>query len=239
MEKNLMEQIGKILKNTPELHDTEYEVGFNMHTNTFFRKMVSKEVIDKGVRMGSDDFYKGLVVLNYYCTILQNDYSVCDNLVKISKTLRKHEKDMGKDEMLSYLTLDMLTSELGLYAQENNNSSGLKAIESRYSSFGNIKTGDLKEADPYYQSISQMAYDLSSPTLSKYFTGAKSRSDIESVVFCDALWKNIKDEKIKVSIDEELKKEEYLKASMIALDGLKKEADRDKLLTLIKNHLKV
>jgi len=111
--------VGTLLKNLPEQHDIEFKVGFNLHSNTFFQKLVSKELIEKGVRIHTDDFYKGLVFLDYFCGVIENDYRVCDNLVKISKALRKAEKEKGEDKNASYLKLGVVVEEATLCAKEN------------------------------------------------------------------------------------------------------------------------
>ena len=45
---NSREHAGELVKNMQNIHDKEWSVVFNLHENTFFQKIVNKEVLEKG-----------------------------------------------------------------------------------------------------------------------------------------------------------------------------------------------
>ena len=87
---DLATRVGTLVKNLPELHDVEYKVVYNLHENTFFQKLISEKVL-KDVRVRPVDYFKALVFLTYFTGVIEEDYTVCENLVKISKALREEE----------------------------------------------------------------------------------------------------------------------------------------------------
>ena len=110
-EEKTLNHLGTLIKNIKPLHDFEAEVGFNLHSLTFFKRLVPKEIMDKNVRVRPDAFYKGLIFLDYFCNIIADNYDVCDNLIVISKSLRKLEKAYSTLSSMAVTTSAITTIE--------------------------------------------------------------------------------------------------------------------------------
>lgn len=187
---NLAERIGLLLKNLPELHDREYTVGFNMHENTFFRKLVSDALLEKGVRVKPADYFKALLFLDYFSGVLEDDYKVCDNLVTISKKLREDEKASGKNTNASYLNIETVVEEAGLCAAEReagfySSKPRLKAIRKMYDSCNakvDFGSPSIRKGEPYYEAIGLKVCELVSEKRRNMLENAASRAEVLALV---------------------------------------------------------
>lgn len=242
---NLVTRVGTLIKNLSALHDLEYEVGVNLHTTTFFQKLVSKEVLEKGVRVKPLDYFKALVFLDYFTSVIEDDYRLCDNLLTISKILRKDEKekdvkDMGEDS--SYLSINTIVADAGLCAKEKGKNyyskeSNIKKIRKRYDSQKDtidFSSDSLRRADPYYEALGQMVCDLVGKEMEEQLRNVTSRVELGAVVFTDQILSVLKDSTYKSRVNETLSKKDYLEASLTALDGSSKEIS----LSQIESYLK-
>ncbi len=235
---NLEERIGTLIKNIPTMHETEYEVRFNLHENTFFKKLAPEEILGT-VRIKAVDYFKSIVFLSYFSRIIEGNYQICDNLVKISKAVRAEEKENGKDSGASYLPITAVVLETGLYSQGKNYSREKTNIKNRYSS--NLSTVDLsnptRQGEPYYEAIGKMVCDMVSDERKDYFNSVSSRREIEALVFTDCTLNVITDAKCKSKANNLLKKKDYFGASMAAFEGLRKEASLAALQSNLEKHM--
>jgi len=228
-EADLVTRLGAMMKNMPNLHDLEFEIGFNLHSNTFFRKLIPAELLgeDKGVRIDSDSFYKGLVFLDYFCTVVQDSYKARDNLITISKKLRELERDLGVDKELSYLTLESVAGEAALCAIEKGEAfytepKALDAIRKRYKAVNgdvDFASPAARKPDPYFKAIGMMAYDVVSPGRRKHLEHVNGRADLGALVLIDCMIGQVKDKKAADDVKAAVEKHDYLTASLLALQG--------------------
>lgn len=231
---DLATHVGTLVKNMKELHNTEFKIGFGLHANTFFQKLVSLNIIQGQARIRSDGFYKGLLFLDYYCNIINNDCKVCENLVTISKKLNEVAKEKGIDTSLRYLPLECVVVEAGLCSLEKGEDyykNELDAIEQRYMGTDHKKEDMVvftprpeRKADPYYEAMGLMVADLVSDERRDTLKDVTNRHELQAVVFSDCALNIIKDQKYITKTNEQLKNKDYLKASMTALEGLMKES---------------
>ena len=242
IKKEITNHIGTLLKNSEELHDLEWNITFNIHLNTFLKKLIPKELLGSstGARINSDDFCKGLIFLDYFCNILDDNYQVRDNLIIISKKLREIEKDSDVDKELSYLPLDVMVGEAGLYAKERKDPYSYDTIKERYDSRKRIdfSSRSLKKADLYYDALGLLVHDLVGDERKGLLRDIESTSELGAIIFSDCVLGYIKDSKSKSEVNEVLKNKKYLKASLTALDSLIKESSKDELNSRINEHLK-
>ena len=228
-EQDLRVRVGTLVKNLPELHDLEYKVGFNLHENTYFQKLISKEVMEKGVRVTPRSYFKAIMFLTYFTSVIEGDYKVCDDLVTLSKTLRAEEREAGKDGVASYLGLDVVVAEAGLCAKEKKIGSDkvdVLVAKSRYDNQAtpiDFDSGALRPIEPYYEGIGQMVCDLVSEERRELLMHVNSRAELEALVFTDCVLGLLKDATYRAKAEELLKKRDYLTASLIAIEGLRKE----------------
>ena len=242
---DLRSRIGTLVKNSPDLHNLEYQVGINLHTTTFFQKMVSKEVLEKGVRIKPVDYFKALVFLDYFTTVIEDNYKLCDNLLTLSKTLRKQEtdkdvKDMGKDS--SYLRFNLVVADAGLCAKEKgidyySKEPHIKNVRKRYENLKytvDFKSSSLRKVDPYYEAIGQMVCDLVDEKAQIQLKNVTSRIEVGAVMFTGSIFGMLKDANYKSKVNEALRRKDYFEASLSALDSLSKEISLSQIEAYIK-----
>ena len=245
--------VGILLKNLPNLHESEYKVGYHLHENTFFQKCAQKEILDKGVRISPVDYFKGLVLLSHYCGIIEDDYQICDNLLMISKAIREAEKKKDEDKGASFVALDIVVEEVGLRAYETcikmkdenyyTNPAVVEKVRDRYErrigrvNFGNAgdpdAAGSPRRIDPYYMAMGQLMCDMMSTERRFLLDKVSSRGELEAVIYTDCLMNSLQDGNYRIRVEEGLGKNDYLMASLIATEGLSKEASESRMKTLM------
>jgi hypothetical protein len=245
---NEIEHLGAIVKNLMPLHDLEYKVVFNLHENTFFQKLVSKDVLER-VRVKSADYFKALIFLDYFTRVINNNYSVCDNLENLSKALRDQERAKNEDKGekgISYLTLETVVFETGLFAKEKRLELGKvditkkeeNEIKKRYlqEEKVDLNSPDSRKLDPFYEAIGEMVSSQLSNKIKPYLIGVESRADIGAMVFTDSVLEILHDSASKQEIYNKLSLKDYSSASLSALKGLMKESSLSKIkLSIEKN----
>lgn len=239
------EYLGRLVKNLQPLHGTEYKVVFNLHENTFFQKIVPKEILEKGVRIRPIDYFKALVFLNYYTRIIEDNYQVCDNLVTLSKVLRKEERESGKDGEASYLSLEAVVLESAILTKERCfkkrknicfDKKEKQEIVKRYlaESSLNLDSPGIRKLDPYYEAIGEMLCALVEDKIKPYLSEISRRTELEALVFTNSILPllNAKESK---EIYDNLSRKDYLSASLIALDKIVKKVSISQLKSAIAN----
>jgi hypothetical protein len=240
------EHLGTLVKNFQPLHDLEYKVVFNLHENTFFQKLVSKEVLEK-VRVKPTDYMKSLLFLDYFSRILQNDFLVCDNLERLSKAIRDKERieeESGKvpnkgDLGASYFSLETVVIETGLYIREsrlkstkmNLSKNEQIQIRTRYEKEVqvNLKSPKTRSIEPFYEGIGEMVLCQFSDGASSFINGIKSRADLGALIFSDYVMNYLGDERENKKIISKLKSNDYLNASLVAYNLLVEKVSLNKL----------
>ncbi|MBI5149050.1 hypothetical protein HZA33_05200 [Candidatus Pacearchaeota archaeon] len=228
---SLEKYLGTLIRNLPNVNDMEFKVAFGLHSNTFLQKLVAESTIKKGVRIKRDDFYKGILFMDYYL-MLEGD-KICDNLILVSKALRKVEKEQENeeedDEGLSYFDLKAIMLEAGMYSQQMNVNYKNKFDEFKtvYEKSRKADMKNAKEADLYYEAVGKMISDVVSKKRKEFLLGAESRRDLEALVFTDCILEgfNLTDE----TVESMLYNKKFLDASLYSLDKLRKTVTLDQL----------
>ena len=235
------EHIGIILKNLKPLHNLEYKVVFHLHENTFFQKLISKEVLDK-VRIRPEDYFKSLITLDYFSRIIDKDYGVCDNLENLSRILREKEKESGVEDGEkgnSYLSLESAVFEIGAFINEKRLSSKNKEISkkeegeirNRYSQGEKVdlSSPNTRKLDNFYEAMGEMVSSQASEKARAYLEKVNSREDIGAIIFSDSVLGVLENESSKKDIYSKLDKGDYCSASISALNALMKESTLEKI----------
>ena len=228
--------IATVLKNLPKLHDVEFDVTFSFHVNTFFQKLIGRTLLEKGdkeraVRIEADDYFRGLMFLDYFGRVVQADYEVCDYLVELSKKIREKEKEAEKENGVSYLPLDIVIDVAGLVANQKGNYSSRRVardIKARYEQGPAIDLVKASQPDPYYEAIGQMVADQAKQ-YKNHLEFCTSREELCAVVFTDIVMERLEELKARAAVEEALVKHDYLSASIAAVEGLRKEVTPSQL----------
>lgn len=221
------QHIGVIIKNSSELNELEFKLGYNLSENTYIKKMVSNEVMDKGVRVQPIDYFKALACLTYLCELKQ-DYSVCDNLVFLSKKIRETETEEVTDNRGSYLPLEVIVLEIGMKEKEEGTNYAdpkiLRTLKKTYESKKDACKIGTRQIDPYYESIGQMVNDMLSKENKKYSLKITNRTDLSALIFTDAILNTINDAANKLRIKKKLDTNDFFSASILSLKYIAEEA---------------
>ncbi|MBM3199856.1 hypothetical protein FJZ53_02875 [Candidatus Woesearchaeota archaeon] len=231
---NLTGNLGALVKNFSNLHSIEPDSMLDLNTTTFLQKLVSKDVIDAGVRVKPKDYLKSLVLLEYFSGIIEGDYMACKNLAKISEKIRKieDEEDTSVDphERDSYLTLPVVIAEAALCANEKedtySDNASLKKIKVRYQNHDmkiDLHSPKSKKPEPYYDMIGQMVLDVTSKSVEHYLEKVSSRAELSSLIFTGHALDMIKSDSQKSKVKTALEKKDYFSASLEALKGIMKD----------------
>ena len=229
MSQNLAERVGALIKNMPFKHSTEYKVQFNLQENTVFQKLISVDVIEKGVRIKPEQYFKGLIFLTYFTEVIENDPQVCDNLVAISKNLREEEKKRNINNSASYLEMDFVMLETGLGIHDHGDGHYTKektAIKARYAAGAGEISLD-RQVDPYYIAIGKMVYDMVSDQHKPLLEKVCSRSELGALIFVDSILGVLKNADEKAQLEAKLNSGEYLGGSIAGAEALGRVANID------------
>lgn len=228
---NLIGKLGALAKNFSNLHSIEPDSMLDLNTTTLLQKIISKDLIDAGVRVKPKDYLKSLVLLEYFSGIIKGDYTACKNLAKISGKIREteDEEDMSVDphERNSYLTLPVVIAEVALCANEKEDTysdkASLKKIKARYQNHDikvDLSSPNSKKPELYYDAIGQMILDVTSKSVESYLEKVSSRAELSSLIFTGHALDMIKSDSQKSKVKNALEKEDYFSASLEALKGI-------------------
>lgn len=247
--------VGTLLKNFSSKHTREYAQGLTLDENTILQKLVSEGILTArinmkhkdgktrthtGIRVESESYLKALIFLDYYSTVVDESMSACNYLITLAIKLRELSQESGN--LVLDLNLETVVLEVGLVAQqrysESPNSSQPDNIAQRYihnNAF--IGNAHLRKIEPYYQAIGLRVVEMLSPERRQYFDGVANRSDLEAVIFTDCVLGVLKNQQTIDLIKQDIP-ENKLKASITALDAIRKEATLERLRTAIKGGYK-
>jgi len=232
--------LGILIKNLPPLHDLEYRAVFSLHENTFFQKLVAKDVIEK-VRIKPVDYFKALVFLDFFSGVIAADYSPCQTLEDLSKLMRIEEKKQAKEEgreppeeedSISYLGLKTVVTEAGLWMNERAiklntelvNKKLIADIKKRYDQEPVIDftSPSTRASEPFYEGIGELVVNLASEPMRKYLVNTSRRADIGAIVFSEYVMQFFGDKKYSPQIMALLNAKDYIGATTLSLKQLVK-----------------
>jgi hypothetical protein len=232
---SIEEIIGNVMKNSENFQNLDQEIVekghiygmYNFHETTFINKMITGEIfgkINKGIMIVPQDYFRSLVFLSYFYKVLVPDEKIFDDLVVLSKIVKN-------DDPLSSLKLEAVVFESGLILRGNENQGktlAQKKMKENYQAYEGKQ--DTRPGDNYYSALGKMVSDMVDDERRKYFVKVKTKSDIQAMVFIGSVYKTLgnlyNDKKISESLDQG----EYLKASILCLDEMKKKCEQGNLL---------
>jgi len=219
----LASRIGLLLKNFPNNNDLEQTHGMGLHSNTFFQKIISAEIWKKGCKIKPDDYYKGMVFVDYLATYLTDELNISSNLEELSDSAKKSLNE-------PYLPLEIVVLEAGLYAKEKPadyfDKKNLGEMKKRYDAHNakvDFSSGKLKKSEPFYDAIGLMTVELVKPENHECLAKVTERSQLKALIFTDSILDYLKDKGAKKNIQNYLDQGDHFTASIAAIDNLRKE----------------
>jgi hypothetical protein len=218
-------KVGYLLQNMPSESSKQYAINFDPVENLFLDKLVNQEVVDKRIIMTAKDFFRGIVFLDYFCTIICNDTVVLDELLSVSKVLERKDPDLDPD-------LPLVVKYAGIF-HHTNNARSLRADNQDRNSVQRYRRKNKKyepeyvvarKISPIYEALGAKVCELAkNETIKQQLPEILSLYDLKAALFVDAVVENISNEQSKTEILAKVQEKDYYKASFFAMKKLEEE----------------
>ncbi|PIO05424.1 hypothetical protein COT47_04855 [Candidatus Woesearchaeota archaeon CG08_land_8_20_14_0_20_43_7] len=192
--------------------------------NIFLQKLVSEEVLDSRVILTSEEYFKGIVFVDYLVDTVLCDKSLLSDLFDIAKWLEAHDEKLDPDLKL-FALYGAIT-----FKRIHSDKKKRKSLgdETRYNEVNEAVDGeylDYRRIDPMYESLGCMVYDLvEDAEMKRELDNIEGVSDLKAVVFIDSLMPLLAEEDRSV-IHGIMASGGYYKASMYAMKSLADRTD--------------
>lgn len=218
-------RIGYFLQHMPPESKKDYAINFDPVETLFLEKLVTQEVLDKRIIMKAEDFFRGIVFIDYFANIICDDYGVLDDLYKLAIDLEKRNKALDPD-------ISMVVRYSGMYYLchfgKNLVKEGAEKTSSQRYARRNKKCESeyacLRKVSPVYEALGRKVYELAkTDAIRQQLPKLNSLYDLKAAIFVDAILEHLQDDELKSKIMDKIQAEDYCKASMIAITGMSKE----------------
>jgi hypothetical protein len=181
--------------------------------------------------MESEEYFGLLIFLDYLTNVLMDDDRILKNLREIYGRIKKIKSNFE-------LSSDLVIFESALSAKEVVTEYKSKAgkdyfkecaggIKKRYDQRDYVldfNSKSTRQTDLYYDAIGLVIYNLFTDENKEELSNIQSKEDLEALLFTDYVMKYLKDKDAREIVRENVKRHDYLTASIDAINGLQKEA---------------
>lgn len=221
------ERIGYLLKNIPSSSRKEFSMNFDPVETIFMQKLVSERTMEKRIVLRMEDYFKGIVFIDYFSKIITSENGFTDELFNLSQELENINPLLDPD-------MGMLTRYAGIYyvsnvkkkyflkpqkIHENSRRRYRQTNHTIEEHFTNIR-----KLDPFYDSLGKKVYGLLEnqdiKEQAKYFSGL---NDLKALIFVDSILPFLEKEKYKKEIIAKVKAGDYYQASIKAISYISNE----------------
>lgn len=214
--------IGNILSQSSDISNKKFRINFDPIQQLMMRRMITNDFLNKRLIVAVDDFFKSMIGVDYYCSTIANSYDIIDELYDLAKRLEEREATLDPDmnDINTYTSQHFLRS-----SQTRNSDSLIRTSRRRYNSTAQEINSDksiLSGRSPVYYEAGKLIDDCIHE-LREYIFNAKSVQDFKALIFTDSLYTHVQDNRIKQGIIKQLDNGDYLKASIVAIQGAAKE----------------
>lgn len=216
----LISKLGRMIESAEKIHVMNHDYGFNFNHNTLMQKLINADVIETPFWINPDDYFKCLISIDYFSSILFNCGSTLQNLELIFERMRNEKKDFE-------LTAGVVSKELYLSAEdklsEENLLERINGIKERYEK-KNTKFNSAGKPSVYYRIIGEMVYDLVSSNYRKHLKAVKSLNDLRTLIFTDVMSGYTK---ISSNVKNYLSRGDFINASIELLNEINQSSCKD------------
>lgn len=218
-------KIGYFLQHMPPESKKDYAINFDPVETLFLEKLVTQEVLDKRIIMKAEDFFRGIVFIDYFANIICGDYGVLDDLYKLAIDLEKRNKTLDPDISLfvRYTGMYYLCHVGKNLVREGADKVSLQRFTKRNKEYG-PQYACLRKISPLYEALGKKVHDLAKDdAIKQQLPNIYSLYDLKAALFIDAILEHLQDDKLKGKIMDKIRAEDYYKASVIAITSMSKE----------------
>ncbi|MBN2051874.1 hypothetical protein JW756_00040 [Candidatus Woesearchaeota archaeon] len=221
-------RIGYFLKNIPNTSNKEFSMNFDPVESIFLQKLVAESTINQRIILRQEDFFKGIVFIDYLTKVLIDDNGFSDELYGLAQEIEKVDPLLDPD-------MGILVRYAGIYFASNvKKRYFLKPDEIRVNSerkyrLGNTSARDeftnLKNLDPFYDSLGKKVYSLfQTDEVKSQINNFEGLNDLKALLFIDSILPFLETSKYKEDVVERIGVGDYYNASFKALQYISKEA---------------
>ncbi|MGV8087384.1 MAG: hypothetical protein ACP5N1_07165 [Candidatus Woesearchaeota archaeon] len=218
-------RIATLLEQSNNLSNKIYRLNFDPVQEIVLKKMVGEDMLNKRLIIEANDFFKGLLTLNYYCSVIAKSYDVVDSLHDYALKLERldRSRDPLIKDVVEYILMDSFKK--NIFVGDNID----RSAKSAYISLKrNVDLSGVKftRVSPIYTSAANIIKDTV-PNLYSNVSLIDSRIDLNALVFIDTIYPYIRDDNNLSKITSLLVNKDFLNASINALQIASKKYYND------------
>ncbi|MBW2993652.1 hypothetical protein KY317_03705 [Candidatus Woesearchaeota archaeon] len=225
-------RVGYLLQHMENESNKEYKINFDPVESLFLDKLVSQRLIDKRIIITKEDFFRGIVFLDYLTNIIANDLGIIDEFYDIAKELEARDRNLDPD-------LELIVKYAGVHYVSSMGKNIIRGKQirtgqarRRYNSKNKSYEDQymiLRKVSPVYRALGEMVVALvKNEEIKKQMGEMNKLYDIKAAMFVDTALGYISQEDTQMQILDQIKKDPY-KASMMAIASLGKEVTSNSL----------
>jgi len=224
------DMIGWLLKGSRNLSDKEFSMNFDPLETVFLQKLVSSNTMNKRVVLRMEDYFKGIVFMDYFSNIVLGDENFIDEMYDISKRLEQINSliDPDIETVVKYSAIHHLTSmgrSMILRSRSERDAGIDRYARTNYQSDNLHQYVGVRELDSFYSSLGQKVFGLfSNHSVKEQLSGVQGVNDLRALLFIDSALQYIEDTKLKDDVLTRARSGDYYTASVKAITSLSKEA---------------
>lgn len=176
-------KIGMILQNSPDKYDIKSSISFDPVQNYFIRKIVSKPIIEKGIRTIKKDYFKTALYLDFFTKFIVNNTLILDEILRKKKELEEINPMLDPDLELCIRCCSLqYISDYRPFSQNDIR----KTIYEEGNPSINVDYTSIRKIDPIFEALAKLLLDQFTNDNIKQKLAKTSRiNDVGSLLFTD------------------------------------------------------
>jgi hypothetical protein len=224
-------RIGSLLSHTPAESRKDYRINFDPLENMFLEKMITQETLEKRTILTAEDFFKGMVYLDYFSTVIHQDPKLFDDLLDIAKEIEQRDRyaDPNMELVVKYTGICYMYESAKMIRRPANRTDPASTYTARNKKY----ESDFMSAEkvsPAYQALGSFVCNLvENEAVKARLPQIKGLYDLKAALFVDSILKYIpgqpagQPENQTERIIEKIDAGQYYDASVLAIKTLAKE----------------
>ena len=207
--------IAYLLEQSNNISGKIYRINFDPVQEILLKKMITNEFLDKRIIIEEQDFFKGTIALDYYCSAIAGNYEILDEMYKFAKALEKKDRKLDPkiEDVKNFMMEDLLQKNILL---SDGYESGFRRKYARLNEDVDLENAHLRKPSPIYLGVAKIIVGCVD-NLQDYLGKISSRIDIKALVFTDSIYSLIDADEHFYSVRKYLDRGNFKDASMAAL----------------------
>ena len=208
-------RVASLLEQSNNLSNKTYRLNFDPVQEITLKKMVGEDMLNKRLIIEEHDFFKGILLLNYYCSVIAKSYDVVDSLYSFAVQLERvdRSKDPIIKDVIEHVFQDSFKKNIfvGDYVER-----GTRAAYNSMKQDINLSGVQFIKVSPIYSGAAKIINDTLT-NLEPNLLTIESRADLNALIFIDAIYPYIMSDSNLPQVNRLLEKKDFLNASITAL----------------------